>query len=206
VDDAEKRAAPYPSDPRVQVELAEAEFDAGNDAATDAAADRVLAADPTNNTALLYKGRVAVRRARAAHATDAATWAAARGWFVKANRADTEAALPLYFYYQSFLGQGVRAPDLAVQGLRKAETLAPEDSGIRWLLARRELADGNATEARGLLVPIAYAPHGGGPKDTARAIIGLIDSGKTVEARAKIEGDKSDQQDAATAPKSQPKS
>lgn len=207
--EAEKRAAPYPGDPRVQVELAEAEFDAGNDDAADAAADRALAADPHQQRAMLYKGRVAVRRAVKAHATDAQTWSAARSWYVKANRADTEAALPLILYYESYLAQDVRAPDLAVQGLQKAEALAPEDSGVHFLLAGRMLDDGKTQAARALLAPIAYSPHGMRGAGAARTLIDLIDSGKIADARTKLANGRPTDDDKAAGNKSgkdQPKS
>ncbi len=204
--EAEKRAAPYPNDPRVQVELAEAEYDAGNDAAADAAADRTLAVDPSDRAAMLYKGRVAIRRAMAAQATDARTWAAARSWFVKANRADPEAAQPLLLYYSSYLAQGVRAPDLAVDGLWKAEMLAPEDAGVHWLLAARMLMDGDTATARSLLVPIAFTPHGGNRDNAARAVLDLIDAGKIAEAKVKMNTGGAQKSDTGVAaPKYQPK-
>ncbi len=189
--EAEKRAAPYPDDPRVQIELAEAEFDAGNDDAADAAADRALTVDPAERTAMLYKGRVAIRRAMQSQATDAKVWAAARSWYVRANRADPEAALPLLLYYESYLAQNLRAPDLAVKGLEKAETLAPEDSRIRWLLAARLLSDGDTAHARALLAPVAFSPHGVRGAEAARAVIDLIDGGKLAEAKAKLATDQS---------------
>jgi len=189
--EAEKVGANYPGDPRVQDWLAEAEFDAHNDTAADAAADRALTADPADRTAMLYKGRVAVRRATIAHSTDPKVWSIARGWYAKANRADPEAALPLLLYYQSYLAQRVRAPDLAVKGLEKAEALAPEDNGVHWLLATRKLQDGDTATARALLVPVAFAPHGAKDDNKARTVIDLIDAGKVAEARAKMEGDDS---------------
>jgi tetratricopeptide (TPR) repeat protein len=204
--EAEKRAAPYPNDPRVQIELAEAEYDAGNDEAADAAADRALAADPKERTAMLYKGMVAVRRATKSHSTDAKVWSAARGWYARANRADPEAALPLLLYYESYMAQDVRAPDLAVQGLQKAESLAPEDPRVHFLLAGRMLADGDSATARRLLAPIAYSAHGVSGAEAARTIIDLIDGGKITEARAAMAKGKPDNDGGDSGGKGQPKS
>ena len=187
--EARRRAAPFPTDPRVQIELAEAEFDAGQDDAADAAADRALAVAPADVTALLYKGRVAGRRLAQAGSHDPAAWAKARGWLVRANRADTENALPLLFYYQTYLAQGVAPPAIAVDGLEKAHRLSPEDGGLRWLLARRRLADGDAAGARTLLEPIAHAPHPRGDENVAQRIIDLIAAGDARAAAAAFPGE-----------------
>jgi tetratricopeptide (TPR) repeat protein len=184
---AERRAAPYPDDARVQVELAEAEFDAHNDDAADAAVDRALKIDPANATALLYKGRVAIDRASTAKAADAATWTAARGWYVRANRLDPNAAEPLILYFQSFPAAHVQPSESALQGLERAEVLAPEDSGVRWQLAKYLLSRGDSSSARDLLQPIAFAPHERENGDVSRAVIERIDAGDIEGARKKME-------------------
>lgn len=197
---ATKLAAPYPNDPRVQVELAEAEFDAGQIDDADAAADRALVAEPDNVEAMLYKGRVAIRRATTAHIKDEAIWTAARRWFARANHADTEAARPLLLYYVSYMDQGVRPPDLALQGLQKAASLAPEDPGVRWLLASRLLADGDTAGARALLIPSAFSPHGDQASNAARTVIELIDAGKIADAKAQMTTSQSKAADAIQNP------
>jgi tetratricopeptide (TPR) repeat protein len=195
VADAERRAQPFPDDPRVQEQLAEAEFDADNLDAADAAADRALDADPASQRGWLYKGRVAVARARKAKATDVATWAAARAWFGKANRADPDAARPMLLYYKSYVAQGVAAPEGAVQALERAEVLAPEDSEVRWLLAKRLLADGDTADARFLLQPIAFAPEERGASSLFKQVVDLIDAGKLDDARAKMAASEDGEED-----------
>ncbi len=64
--DAREIAASYPDDPFVQATLAEAEFDAGNDAQAIAAADAALAADPANVDAYVQKGYALFRIAEGA--------------------------------------------------------------------------------------------------------------------------------------------
>jgi tetratricopeptide (TPR) repeat protein len=76
-----KAAAPFASDPSVQATLAEAEYDAGNYAEAEAAADRAIAVNPRHVDALLYKGRAKMAVATAAKSTDPAAWReGANGW------------------------------------------------------------------------------------------------------------------------------
>jgi tetratricopeptide (TPR) repeat protein len=154
---ARRIAADYPNDPAVQGALAEAEYDARNYAAADAAADRALAADPNDVHALIYKGRALMAKATAnPKLTD---WDAIRGWFLKANKLDTENAEPLALYYESFVAAGQRPTQNAADALLYAVDLAPRDNGVRmtavaWLLAQNKLPD-----AKAMLGPIAYQPH-----------------------------------------------
>ncbi|WP_156679529.1 hypothetical protein [Sphingomonas profundi] len=173
VADARRLAAPFPNDAGAQAMLAEAEYDAGHDAEAEAAADRALAADPKNRAAMMYKGRVLVRRARQADA-DAAAWRTARGWFVRANRAEPDDAAPLYLFYRSFLSEGVTPPANAVLGLVRAFELAPQDGGLRFMLARQYLIDKRYKDARETLAPLAFDPHA--PADSpAATLLALID-------------------------------
>lgn len=176
VADARRQAAPFPADPGVQGMLAEAEYDAGADDAADAAADRALAARPGDMQALLYKGRVAVRRATTAKTRDPAVWTAARRWFVRANRADPDAAEPLMLFYTAYLAEGRVPTANAVAGLVVAQAAAPQDSGLRFLLARQYLIDGKLPEGRKMLAPLAFDPHAG-PDNAAAKLIALIDAG-----------------------------
>ncbi len=185
--DARRLAAPYPADPGAQDALAEAEYDAGNDDAAETAADRALKASPTDRTAMMYEGRVRVRRAEQAHSTDAKVWTEARSWFVKANRAQPDDAAPLYLFYRSFLIQGVRPTANAVTGLERAFDLAPQDGDLRFLLARQYLIDHRLKEARVILAPLAFDPHAA-PDNAAAAIVALIDKGDEAAIAARIGG------------------
>lgn len=192
VRDARKRAGDYANDPAAQVVLAEAEYDAGNDAACEAAADRALAVDAKNRGALLYKGQARLRIAATAKATDPKVWREARSWIVKANRLDPDAAEPLMRYYESFLTAGETPNDGAIDGLYRAFELSPHDVGLRLMLVHRMLLDDKAKDARLLLLPLAYDPHA--PADNpALKLIGLIDGGMTgpaiVAARDKADAE-----------------
>ncbi|URW74479.1 hypothetical protein M9980_07745 [Sphingomonas donggukensis] len=183
IPEARRRAAAFPNDPAVQNALAEAEYDAGNDAEAEAAVDRVLAANPGDPQALLYKGRVLTRRAATAKIRDAKVWREARSWFLKANKADTDAAMPFVLFYRSFREQGIAPTPSAIAGLERAFELSPQDRGLRWNVAQQYLADGKMALARRTLLPLAYDPHGGDQAGFAARLIAAIDAG---EAGAKL--------------------
>jgi tetratricopeptide (TPR) repeat protein len=156
-EDARKAAAPFPNDPFVQAALAEAEYDAGNYAAADAAADRALAADSNHVHALIYKGRAQMALARAKGS--AVDWNQVRGWFIKANKIDTENAEPLALFYRTFAESGQQPNKNAVDALRYAVVLAPQDEGLRIMATRQLLIEGSTNEAKEMLAPLAYRPH-----------------------------------------------
>jgi len=187
---AEGIAKRYPDDAVVQAELAEIEYMAQRYDRADSAADRALAIDPKNISALVRKGQVAVVRANVAKSKDGAVWNAARGWYLKANRIDPNRVMPLYLYYRSFVAAKEKPSVSAVNALRRAMVLAPESTGIALALGRQMLLDGDAAFARRLFEPIAFAPHGMREKNTPLAVIKLIDAGKIDEAKAQLSDDK----------------
>lgn len=169
-----KAVAPFASDAFAQATLAEAEYDAENYDLAEAAADRALRANANHIDALLYKGRVLMAKAEAADDRDPKTWRQIRGWFVKANRADAEHAEPLLLFYRTFAAQGSRPTANAIEGLYKAHDLAPQDRGLRMLVAREYLAGGKSEAARVTLTPIAYDPHGGAIGKFAAGLLATI--------------------------------
>lgn len=192
---ARRAAAPYPNDAGAQNELAEAEFDAKNYAAAEAAADRALAADPKSIHALLYKGMAQMEMAKAAKMADDTKWRNIRGWFVKANRLDTEYPQPLILYYQSFEAAGQPAPKTAQDGLVGAYVKAPYDDGLRAMAGEVLIRQNNLPPARIALEKIAYGPHGRGEnvalnvlnaldKDGAEAALKVIEDAKAKERKA----------------------
>lgn len=155
--DARKAAADYPADPFVQAALAEAEFDAGNHAAADAAADRALATDPKNVHALIYKGRARMELAKAK--PEGANWGQIRDWFIKANKIDTENAEPLALFYRTFAEAGEKPNKNAIDALLYAIVLAPQDESLRIMATRELLIANRARDAKEMLAPLAYRPH-----------------------------------------------
>lgn len=177
VADARRRAAAFPTDAAAQAVLAEAEYDAGNDAEAEAAADRALAADLKHLQALIYKGRVRVRRLEAGGHASEAQWKEARSWFIKAAAAVPDAAEPLALFYRSFLSQGVRPTDNAQAALLKAFELAPHDPGVRMQAVYVMLNNGEGGAARRALLPLAFDPHRRGESNFAGRLVELLDQG-----------------------------
>ncbi|WP_126174196.1 hypothetical protein [Altericroceibacterium xinjiangense] len=169
-------AAAYPRDPFVLAALAEAEFDAGDDARAIAAADAALALDPRRINAYVQKGYALFRQAANAEDRDAA-YADAVQPFLALNRIENDHPLPLVYYYRSFAERGQRPPAQAVKGLERATQLAPFDLGLRLNLASYQIMDGQLDRARATLMPLAFNPHGGGMAEAARQVIERIDAG-----------------------------
>lgn len=192
---AAKIAARFPDDPVVQALWAEMELLAGRLDKADQAADNALALKPDLADALLRKGMIAAQRAREVKAKDAATWNAVRAWYLKTNRIDPNAVMPLFLYYASFVETKSTPPPGAIKALMRAEVLAPESGTIRVALARQMLLNDDARSTRRLLQPVAFAPHSMRKENVARAIIDLIDGGKIAEAKAMIVKDEEDDDD-----------
>jgi tetratricopeptide (TPR) repeat protein len=151
-------AARHGDDAFVQRAMAEMHFDAGDDAAAEAAVDRALAIDPDLVAAMVYKGLVlADRAAKSAKAED---WAAARTWFIKANHADPDFALPLVLYYDSFGRAGERPGKAAVTAIMRAIELVPQSGAVRMRVGRQLVVENDLTLARRVLAPVLFSPHG----------------------------------------------
>lgn len=171
--DARAVAAKYPSDPAVLSALAEAEYEVGNDKEAIAAADKAIAVDPKEVNAYVQKGYALFRMAEDADDQETA-YKEARKPFVALNKLENDHPLPLVYYYRSHRALG-KPPELAVQGLEQAVGLAPFDMGLRLMLARQYMRDNKMVEARAMLLPIAYNPHGGRQAAVAQEIIEKID-------------------------------
>lgn len=175
--DARAIAVRYPGDAAVLAALAEAEYDAGNDAEAIAAADAALALDPGQVNAYVQKGYALFRQA--AEADDrVAAYRTAVEPFVALNQIENDHPLPLIYYFRSFAESGRRPTATAVQGLERATELAPFDLGLRFNLAMLQSAEGRTEQARRNLLPVAYNPHGGEMAERARAMIERIDIGE----------------------------
>ncbi|MBV9521849.1 MAG: hypothetical protein JO010_03600, partial [Alphaproteobacteria bacterium] len=88
--EAQAAAAPYPNDAAAQDVLAGAALHAGQFAAAEAAADRVLAADPNNVDALLVKASARLQAAVKAGDKAPETWGAIRKLIGAANHLDED--------------------------------------------------------------------------------------------------------------------
>lgn len=167
-------AARYPEDAGVLAALAEAEYDAGNDAEAIAAADRAIARDQTALNAYVQKGYALFRIAEEAEDKEASI-AAAMKPFEALNAIEPDHPMPLMYYFRSFSGRGRSPDDTARAALRRASELAPFDQELRLNLALMQIADRKHSEARATLAPLAADPHGSGRAQRAKQLMQLLE-------------------------------
>jgi hypothetical protein len=179
---ARKLAEPYQNDPFAQATLAEAEYAAKHYDAANAAASRALATDPRYLRALIYKGEAETKIAKAQGS--GADWSYVRSAFLQANKVDTEYAAPLYLFYESFDEAGQKPSKNAVDGLLYAVALAPQDRGLRIEAVRELLIEERVSEAKAMLAPIAFLPHG--DKETREALAKIMAAISANDAKAAL--------------------
>lgn len=140
--------------------------------ACSAAAERALAVDGTNRRAIVRQAEAQIGLAKALEPGERdAQIEAAQALLLKANAADPNDPLPLLVFYRSF-GEMDRAADTdGLDALLSAVELVPQLPGPRLTLAGELIARGRLRDARIVLRPLAYAPHGGGAAQTARAML-----------------------------------
>ncbi len=185
--DAKTACAPYPDDPAANRVLVEAAYDAQDYAAAEAAADRILKADPRSIDALLYKAWSQEAVAEKTGDRTPATWSAIRKLIASANRIDPEDPRPLQSFFESFIRAGIAPTKLSREGLYYAFLLAPQDRSLRFEVAQSYLQEGNAPKARVLLSALAWDPHGGGIGAIAAQMIAEIDAGHADQALRDLE-------------------
>lgn len=171
-------AARYPDDAIVQREMAEINYDARAYDAADINAQKALALAPDDMMAMVYRGRVAARRALVSHKAE--DWATARGWFLKANHVAPNDALPFVLYYDSFGAAGEAVPQAAANGLYRAVVLMPADHSLRVRAAVALIREGDKATARSLLAPLALDPHN--LKNPIGKMVKAIDDGADKDA------------------------
>lgn len=173
----------YPDEPFVQRAMAEIEYDAKNYAAAEAAADRALAIDPKNIDAMVYKGRIAARRAM--ESKDPNGWRDARRWFLQANRLDPNYALPFALFYDTFVAAGQTPPESAITGIKRAVVLVPSDPTLRARASIAALNAGDLKLFRTVLAPIAFGAHAS-PNNPFAKLIAAYDSGSDKAALVEL--------------------
>lgn len=183
VADARRIAARFPDDAAVMTALAEAEYDADNFGPAIAAADAALAIDPGQANAYIQKGYALFAQASSAEDRNQA-YRAAVAPFLALNAREPDHAIPLIYFYRSFLGRGEAPNDNAMAALERAARIAPYDRGLQVEMARQHLRLGLLEKARNSLLPIAAAPHGGAMAERARLAIERIDAGQAVDDTA----------------------
>lgn len=152
--------------------LAEAECRAGNADECLGAAERVVAASPTDTRALVWKGTALAQLAARTPAADRRqSLEDARRVLVKANHLDPEGILPLIAYYDSFGVAGEAAPDRAVEGLSKVVHAVPAAASPRVKLGAELVARDLGEEARTTLLPVAQGPFDTPERPAAAALL-----------------------------------
>lgn len=194
-EEARKAAAPYPNDPGAQIVLAEAAYDARDLPGAEAAADRAIAADPKAVDAWLYKAMIRMAVARQAGDRSKETQTAVRKIIAQGNRLEPDDPKLLILYFRSFVDFGSAPSENAKQGLARAFELAPQDVGLRFNTAQMYLRDGDKEQARAMLAPLAYSPHGQGFAQRAAALIAIIDKGDAKQAADAIDSGAGDADD-----------
>jgi tetratricopeptide (TPR) repeat protein len=187
---AKKAAAPYPNDAGAQLVLAEAAYDVGDYATSEAAADRAIAANPKAVDGYVYKAMCRMALATKAKDFSKESWSVIRKAIVAGNRIDPQDPEPLILYYRSYLEQGVPVPAMAKDGLYDAFIYAPQDTGLRLNTATMLLRDGDTVRARELLAPLAYQPHGKGLAELAAQLLAKIDAKDIDGAITLLDGDR----------------
>lgn len=160
--EAREVASKFPDDPAVLTALAEAEYDAGNNDAAVAAADRALAIDPHQKNAYVQKGYALFSKAvDAGPEEEEAAFKEAQKPFTALNRLENDHPIPLIYYYRSFISQGKEPTDTARHALERASELAPFDQGLGMSTGSMLAKEGKIAFAINTLRPIASNPHGG---------------------------------------------
>jgi tetratricopeptide (TPR) repeat protein len=168
--EARRVAERYPNDPAVLSALSEAEFDAGNDDAAIAAADRAVAIDPKQINAYIQKGYALFHKVESG-ALPKESWKDVRAQFIKANGIENDNPIPLEQFYLTFLKEGEHPTKNAIAGLEWAMELAPFDGSLRWVVAQQMISDERYKDAAQTLLPLAYSPHPGELTDKARQLL-----------------------------------
>ena len=175
---AQDIATRYSEDADVFAALAEAEYDAGNDDAAIAAADRAIALDPKTKNAFVQKGYALFRKAKTIEDTAEREKAydIAMRPFEELNALEADHTQPLIYYYRSFAERGASVPDDAKFALERAAQLAPFDQGLAVETATMLAMDGRSDIARFLLRPVSADPHGGRQAAIAQAMLTHLDN------------------------------
>jgi tetratricopeptide (TPR) repeat protein len=170
----------YPDDARAATLLAQIDNAAKDYDQASKDADAALKLDPKSEPALLAKGEALMNLGKAnPKGTD---WDKVRDMLAEANRMDVEDAEPLILFYRSFVAQGIKPTDNAIDGLKYALVLAPQDSKLRLEAVGQFLKDGRLADAREALVPLAYSPHTGKAHDAVRKILEGVDAKNSAQA------------------------
>ena len=95
---------------------------------------------------------------------------AARRAIERAMALGGAAALPLIAYFESFTKADEAAPEAAIRGLATVIRGAPAAPGLRLLLSRELVRQGQADLARRVLIPVLYGAYESPEKTAAQQL------------------------------------
>ncbi len=154
-----RREAGGEEDPFARRVLAQAEALYGNAAVADRLLDELLLAQPDDAELLYLKGMRYLTAGRADEAARASYFAKAKGWFVRAHKADPD-HFPTLYRYAEALSVG---PDYLSENttniLLLARSLAPQVAEIGIQAGQTLLLREEYDAARAVLTPIAASVH-----------------------------------------------
>jgi tetratricopeptide (TPR) repeat protein len=169
LDRTRAKAARHPNDPYGFYLLSEVEYAAGNFAAAEAAANRVLTLAPGHVPGMARKSlAISQQAAKLPEPQKAARAAEARALATRANRANPDEPLPLLAFYQSFRLAGAAPSKNAVEGLEAVVASMPQQGQYRQLLVDEYARQRRWRDAIKALTPIANDPHDSPTRDAAR--------------------------------------
>lgn len=154
-----RREARGKEDPFARRILAQAEALYGNAAAADGLLGELLQASPNDAELLYLKGMRYLTAGRADEAARAAYFAEAKGWFVKAHKADPNHFPTLYRYAEALSVEPDYLSENTTNILLLARSLAPQVAEIGIQAGQALLLREEYDAARAVLTPIAASVH-----------------------------------------------
>lgn len=165
-DKLKKDSGAYPASANIWFELAAAEWDLGEEGRDEVAArayiDKALMLDPKLVRANVLLGRMREYDLDQKGDYSAEAWANVRKPIALANHTNPDDPVPLYAYFQSFIHQHAKPPEIALQGLARAFSLAPENINMRVTYAFALANQGRYDDAIKLAKTVAFDPHDDG--------------------------------------------
>lgn len=174
VREARRIAAKYPQSLPVQLMAVEAEFDANELSAADDRAIEILKTHPDAFEAHLYRGYVAMERAK----TNPTWLANARAHFVAGSKVDPADPRALAGYYRTYRLANETPPENALIALESAYEEAPFDEEIRRMLGHLLLLENKDAQAKIVIAPLAYRPHANAKTRKLRELLEGLDKGQ----------------------------
>jgi tetratricopeptide (TPR) repeat protein len=196
----------YPDSPQAHLLLAEASLAAKDYDGAEEAAKLAIALAPDSLEGWLYRGMAAMEQAARDNeevASDDALPGLAREYLAHAASLDRTDPRPLIAYYETYLSAGEVPTDQAILALEQAYDHSGSDEAYRMLLARQLLSEEQFSNARTVVMPVAFSGHATGEADaeeddpTPTKLLDAIDAHDVTAATLLIDGllDKLEEED-----------